>query len=134
MEQRLVDLDARLKKNIDISGPNLDKCVLALEELESLPIAKLMLKKQPDIVCTVEKLRKYVGPPGCGEDQKALTRTIRVKADKFSRKVKTAFGIPMESGLWSEFEPLAIEFRNAVSGMDKTQVLAMVSDPVTTVS
>ena len=38
------------------------RCIQALDELQELGIAPLMLKKQPDIVTTVKRISKYVGP------------------------------------------------------------------------
>ena len=38
-----------------------DRCITLAGELQSLAIKPLMLKKQPDIVTTVRKMRKYIG-------------------------------------------------------------------------
>ena len=38
------------------------RCIAALEELNELAIVPFMVKKQPDIVTTVRRLRKYIGP------------------------------------------------------------------------
>ena len=40
------------------------RCIQALDELEELGIAPLMLKKQPDIVSTIHRICKYIGPSG----------------------------------------------------------------------
>ena len=62
VEQRLVDLDLAIRKSLHVEHPEMPKCLEALSELVSLPIAPLMLKKQPDIVTTIRKIRKYIGP------------------------------------------------------------------------
>ena len=48
------------------------KCLELLDELYQMPITPLMLKKQPDIVTTIRKLRKYIGPQTEPSDPKVL--------------------------------------------------------------
>ena len=62
IEQRLMDLDVELKASMHYLEPNMERCIELLEELSSLSVTKLMLKKQPEIVLTIRKARKYVGP------------------------------------------------------------------------
>ena len=50
------------------------KCLELLDELYQMPITPLMLKKQPDIVTTIRKLRKYIGPQTEPSDPKVLNQ------------------------------------------------------------
>ena len=53
IEQRLVDLDIAVKTSLHLERPAPDECINALDELNELALAPLMLKKQPDIVTTI---------------------------------------------------------------------------------
>ena len=44
-----------------------------------MPITPLMLKKQPDIVTTIRKLRKYIGPQTEPSDPKVIDYIFVVK-------------------------------------------------------
>merc|ERR1719323_1487727 len=62
IEQRLVDLDIAVKTSLHLERPMPEDCISALDELNELALAPLMLKKQPDVVTTIRRLRKYIGP------------------------------------------------------------------------
>jgi len=62
VEAALVDLDRAMKNALNSSNPQISKCCQLLTDLFDLEIQPLMLKKQPEIVMTIRKLRKYVGP------------------------------------------------------------------------
>ena len=53
VEQRLVDLDIAVKTSLHLERPTPEECITALDELNELALAPLMLKKQPDIVTTI---------------------------------------------------------------------------------
>merc|ERR1719342_2013345 len=61
-ESSIVDLDRSIKTALNSSNPQMTKCCELLTELMQLSIEPLMLLKQPDIILTIRKLRKYVGP------------------------------------------------------------------------
>ena len=73
IEQKLVDLDIAVKTSLHLETPVADQvslrqrvpclyiltflslqCISALDELNELSLAPLMLKKQPDIVTTIK--------------------------------------------------------------------------------
>lgn len=61
-EGRLVELDYRIKESLSVNRPNCDAAIVALDDLYSLQLAPLMLKKHPYIVQTILKLKRYIGP------------------------------------------------------------------------
>ena len=61
-EAAIVDLDRGIKTALNNSNPQMTKCCDLLTELLQMSVDKLMLIKQPDILLTIRKLRKYVGP------------------------------------------------------------------------
>ena len=54
------------------------KCLELLDELYQMPITPLMLKKQPDIVTTIRKLRKYIGPQTEPSDPKVIDYILKL--------------------------------------------------------
>ena len=59
IEQKLVDLDIAVKTALHLERPAPDRCITALDELNELALAPLILKKQPDIVTTIRYY--YIG-------------------------------------------------------------------------
>ena len=48
-----MDLDIAVKTSLHMERPMPENCISALDELNELALAPLMLKKQPDVVTTV---------------------------------------------------------------------------------
>ena len=61
-EAAIVDLDRNIKTALNNSNPQIIKCCDLLTELLQMSLEPLMLIKQPDLLLTIRKLRKYVGP------------------------------------------------------------------------
>ena len=96
-EQSLSDLDMAVKRSLHFEHPDIPACLEALNQLSGIAFAPLMLKKQPDIVTTIRKLRKYVGPqsvadPKQGEEWTIGAQKIRMKANQV-RKVERSCSI-----------------------------------------
>ena len=70
------------------------KCLEHLDELLTMPVAPLMFKKQPDIVTTIRKLRKYIGPEddpvdkAMAQEWNGAAQKIRVKSDTVFHKIQ----------------------------------------------
>ncbi len=70
MEQELLDLDLAVKQALHFQRPNMQRCLEHLNDLQKLSVTPLMLKKQPTILATLRKVRKYQGPkPELAPDQ-----------------------------------------------------------------
>ena len=115
-EQKLADLDLMIKQSLHFQRPEMPKCLEHLNSLHTLPVTPLMLKKQPSIVTTIRKLRKYVGPQS-GDDEKlgekweSDAQKIRLKANQIFMKLQSAFAVPEGSNFWEVFEGHVTEFR-----------------------
>ena len=48
-----MDLDIAVKTSLHMERPMPENCISALDELNELALAPLMLKKQPDVVTTI---------------------------------------------------------------------------------
>jgi len=138
IEQKLVDLDIAVKTALHLERPAPDRCITALDELNELAVAPLMLKKQPDIVTTIRRLRKYIGPQSyCNwpdkdarDKMERAVATIQAKSDQIYNKFKSYFAF-QEGGktFWEMFEAEVSEFRNKTSGMEESKVLSLIRDP-----
>ena len=62
VEQKITDLDIALKMALHHEKPDLKRCLTISEEVQKLAIVPLMLKKHPEIVATIRRMRKYLGP------------------------------------------------------------------------
>lgn len=139
IEQRLVDLDLAIKQSLHYLRPEMGACLEALAELGTLSLTPLMLKKQPDIVTTIRKLRKYVGPQNdsspkdsnnsSNDDWSSRAQEIRLKANQVFMKLQSTFTTPEGANFWETFESQLVEFRGATQGMDRKKLLSLVSDP-----
>ena len=62
MEGRMVELDCKIKDSLSVTRPNCSAAIVALDELNTLSLAPLMLLKHPYVVQTIMKLKRYIGP------------------------------------------------------------------------
>merc|ERR1712176_316026 len=123
---------------LHMERPAPDRCIEALDDLNELAVAPLMLKKQPDIVTTIRRLRKYIGPQAyCNwPDKEARDRmekavtTIQAKADQIYNKFKSFFAYQEgDKTFWETFEEELNEFRTKTAGMEEAKVLSLIRDP-----
>jgi len=138
IEQKLVDLDIAVKTALHLERPAPDRCITALDELNELAVVPLMLKKQPDIVTTIRRLRKYIGPQSyCNwpdkearDKMERAVQTIQTKADQIYNKFKSFFAYQDgDRTFWEMFEAEVNEFKNKTVGMDESKILSLIRDP-----
>jgi len=135
VEQRLVDIDIDIKTALHYKRPDMKKCLEHLDELLTMPVAPLMFKKQPDIVTTIRKLRKYIGPEddpvdkAMAQEWNGAAQKIRVKSDTVFHKIQSCFTVPEGKSFWDAFEIQLTEYRDVTKDMDPEQVIHLVSDP-----
>ena len=72
MEKRIVDLDIAIRSALHHEEPDMARSLILISELHSLAIQPLMLKKLPNIVMTLRKVRKYIGPKTQHPDPKVI--------------------------------------------------------------
>merc|ERR1711862_817100 len=101
-------------------------------------VVPLMLKKQPDIVTTIRRLRKYIGPQSyCNwpdkearDKMERAVQTIQTKADQIYNKFKSFFAyLEGERTFWEMFEAEVNEFKNITADMDELKLLLLTCDP-----
>jgi len=139
IEQRIVELDIAVKTSLSQKRPSPDRCIQALDEIQALGILPLMLKKQPAIVTTIRRSRKYVGPVDFreweNEDLKnKLERsipTIRNKSELVFQKFKSCLLAQNEdeSSFVEKFLAEVDKLNEHVKDWEERKVWAMTRDP-----
>nr|XP_050852068.1 hepatoma-derived growth factor-related protein 2 isoform X2 [Vespula vulgaris] len=136
MEALLLQLDAQIKSNLGLERANADKCLEAMDEVLSLSLDPLMLKKHPHIVETVKRLRRYVGNLTVWklskEDEaifKQKAEQIRQKAEHIYNKFKAMFTIPEGQSFWRSFSAQVSHFKELTKDMSLEKVFSLLSDP-----
>ncbi|XP_043237786.1 PC4 and SFRS1-interacting protein-like isoform X1 [Amphibalanus amphitrite] len=118
-EARMIEMDYHIKLNLIIDEQNHDKCIEVFKELSVMNMAPLMLKKNPEIVETVRKCRKYTG-----------SAEIRELADKCYQRFKKMFVVPKGKMFREYFDEQLAMFRKVTEEMPEDKVVRMVRDPL----
>ncbi|XP_017799117.1 PREDICTED: PC4 and SFRS1-interacting protein isoform X3 [Habropoda laboriosa] len=136
IEAQLLQLDAQIKSNLGLDRANPDKCLQAMDDMLSLPIDPLMLKKHPHIVETVKRLRRYIGNLAdwkLNEEDEAVFKQkaeqIRQKAEHIYNKFKAMFTIPEGQSFWQSFSDQVVHFKELTKDMPEEKVFSLMSDP-----
>lgn len=134
VEHRMLEEDMALKMSVHYTNPELERCLKLADQIKEMAITPLMLKKHPDIVTTVRKMRKYVGPkepePG-HEVTSAMIEKVRDKANELYTHFAGLFDVSV-SEFARFFESTVTEFRDATKEMDKDALLELIVDPTIT--
>ncbi|KAL2712572.1 PC4 and SFRS1-interacting protein isoform X3 [Vespula squamosa] len=136
IEAQLLQLDAQIKSNLGLDRANTDKCLEAMDEILSLSIDPLMLKKHPHIVETVKRLRRYIGNLAdwkLSKEEEAIfnqkAEQIRQKAEHIYNKFKAMFTIPEGQSFWQSFSDQVDHFKELTKDMPEEKVFSLMSDP-----
>uniref|UniRef100_A0A0B7B815 PWWP domain-containing protein n=1 Tax=Arion vulgaris TaxID=1028688 RepID=A0A0B7B815_9EUPU len=79
-ENTLIQMDTEIKKALNIESLDIDKCVAILEDLAAIPVNPLLLRKNPAIMATIKKCRKF-----------KKSNAIQQKAEVIYHKFKSFF-------------------------------------------
>jgi Lens epithelium-derived growth factor (LEDGF)/PWWP domain len=108
IECQLVDLDYHIKSSVALDLADPDRCIELLDEYKKLALTPLMLKKNPQCVETIKRLRRYVGNYKSWNMNDEEKREFCVKAEKVrksSEEIYTKFKklftlVDTESPFW----------------------------------
>ncbi|KAG8454457.1 hypothetical protein GDO86_000904 [Hymenochirus boettgeri] len=78
VEEKLQKLHSEIKFALKVDNPDIQKCLDALEELGGLQVTSQILQKNPDLVATLKKIRRYKANPNVMN--KAAEVYTRIKA------------------------------------------------------
>ncbi|XP_050482187.1 PC4 and SFRS1-interacting protein isoform X1 [Bombus huntii] len=136
IEAQLLQLDAQIKSNLGLDRAYPDKCLQAMDDMLSLSIDPLMLKKHPHIVGTVKRLRRYIGNLAdwklSDEEEgvfKQKAEQIRQKSEHIYNKFKAMFTIPEGQSFWQSFSDQVVHFKELTKDMSEEKVFSLMSDP-----
>ncbi|XP_053991889.1 PC4 and SFRS1-interacting protein [Hylaeus anthracinus] len=137
IEAQLLQLDANIKSNLGLDRANPDICLQAMDDMLSLTIDPLMLKKHPHIVETVKRLRRYIGNLAdwkLNEEEETIFKQkaeqIRQKAEHIYNKFKAMFTIPEGQSFWQSFSDQVVNFKKLTKDMPEEKVFSLMSEPV----
>jgi len=60
-EQTLMQMDTEIKKSLSTENMDINKCAAILDDLSKVPMTAILLKKNPSIMQTVKRCRKFKG-------------------------------------------------------------------------
>lgn len=134
MEVKLMDLNLNIRKAAMVENADPDACLRHLDELTSIDIRPLMVKKNPEIVDTLKKLTKYVGktidyPEDEAEMFRSKAEAIRGKAKELCDKIKSLFEITSGESFSEVFFKVLVQFRKAVKSLSVDNLILLTSDP-----
>lgn len=133
-ECRLLELDLGIRNALNIRDPDPDKCIELLNELHNLNLSALMLKKHPDPVSTIKKVRRYVGnaPAALTQEEEdefhQKTAIIRTKAESVLSKFQSLFLIPDNKTFWDFFEEEKEAFYNRTKTLSAQEIVELTED------
>lgn len=61
LEKLILDLDFKIKQTLQLTSANPETCLVLLGEMKEQKVVPLILKKNPHVVETMKRLRRYVG-------------------------------------------------------------------------
>ncbi|KAF4522809.1 hypothetical protein B566_EDAN008070 [Ephemera danica] len=114
MEVRLAQIDTEIKAKLLKTSADPEGVLVLMEELRNLKVAPLMLKKQPNIVVTMRKLRRYVG---CANDW------------KFTDEEKSLFLMSNDQMFLPSFMQQVEELKSVTNDLEPTKFMTLTRDP-----
>ena len=131
IEKRMLDLDIAIRGALNYDEPDMAKSVILIKELQSLAIQPLMLKKYPEIVMTLRKVRKYIGPKTQEFERLEDILNVRLAADTALKKIQSLFNTPPDVSFSKYFQKMVEEFQIATKGYEEEEIHCLIVDPTT---
>ncbi|XKL67723.1 hypothetical protein PGB90_003214 [Kerria lacca] len=136
IEVHLLDAEWRIKSSLSLSKANCEECLQAMDEILDLKLNAVMLKKHPEVVDTVKKLRKYVGNLQqwqlTPEQESAFiekAEKIRIKADTMYNKFKSLFTIPNGKSFFEVYSSEVAKFQQKNCDLSVDEVYGLIKEP-----
>lgn len=137
LESNLIELDHLIKASVGLNGAQPDKCIQHLNEFKQLNITPIMLKKHPNCVETMKRLRRYVGNVKAWDMDDTLKESfnqkahqIRLQAEEIYNNFKYMFNFkPDTSSFWEFFMELVESFRQNTQHLTTEQMYDLLDEP-----
>lgn len=136
LERQLVELNWEIKSCVGLAHADPERCVELMEQYQKLKVTPTMLKKNPNCVETMKRLRKYVGNTKAWNmaDEERIrfdfyAQQIRVKAEQIYTQFKTMF--PVSEGnvtFWEIFCEDLSKFEQATKNLSQEELFLLVDE------
>lgn len=136
LERELVELNLEIKSCVGLAKADPEKCVDLMEQYQKLKVTPTMLKKNPNCVETMKRLRKYVGNAKAWNmaDEERIkfdfqAQQIRTKAEQIYNQFKTMFPVPENSvPFWEAFCEEVSKFEQRTKHLSQEELFLLVDE------
>lgn len=135
-ENCMTRLDTLIRGHLGMSRANPKQCIETLDSMCNLKLKPLMLKKHPEVVETIKRLRKYVGNAGAWnfsvEQQREFeeqAQEIRAKAECIFDKFKKMFSAPDNSSFLEIFADSVLAFQKKTEDWPLAKIYSLTTEP-----
>ncbi|XP_053665484.1 hepatoma-derived growth factor-related protein 2 [Anopheles marshallii] len=136
LERQLVELNLEIKSSVKLNGADPERCVKLMEQYENLTVTPTILKKNPNCVETMKRLRKYVGNAKAWnlDDKQKLkfdfqAQLIRQKAEQIYARFKEILGMSdSEMPFWDWFVQQVNTFERRTQHLTQEQLYLLVDE------
>ncbi|XP_022192041.2 PC4 and SFRS1-interacting protein isoform X2 [Nilaparvata lugens] len=139
IEAQLLDIDVHIRGSLNLVRADPDNCLRLLDEMMEIQLTPLMLKKHPECVETIKKLRKYIGNTSrWNMDEEAVQNftskasMIRTKAEYVYNKLKSLFTVPDGKTFREAFAEEVKAFSKRTENLSVDEVFRLTKDPTPT--
>ncbi|XP_055638325.1 hepatoma-derived growth factor-related protein 2-like [Toxorhynchites rutilus septentrionalis] len=136
LERELVELNLDIKSCVGLAKADPEKCVELMDRYQKLKVTPTMLKKNPNCVETMKRLRKYVGNAKAWKmvDEERIkfdfqAQQIRTKAEQIYNQFKTMFPVPDGTvPFWEAFCEDVNKFEQATKHLSQEELFLLVDE------
>lgn len=135
LERELVELNWEIKACVGLAQADPERCVDLMEAYQKLKVTPTMLKKNPNCVETMKRLRKYVGNTKAWKmpDEERIkfdfyAQQIRTKAEQIYNQFKTMFPASEASPFWEIFCEELSKFEQATKHLSQEELFLLVDE------
>ncbi|XP_076340735.1 uncharacterized protein LOC143241091 isoform X3 [Tachypleus tridentatus] len=93
LESQLCEIDEIIKHSLGLASVDVNRCMEALNALDKLHLTQFVISREPDIVHTIRKCRKF-----------KKSKIVRQKAEYLYHKIKNQFLLPDGESFEMDFE------------------------------
>lgn len=137
IECKMLKLDLRIKRCLNLVEPNLQNCLQFLTQLDTLQITPVMLKKHPEVVNTISRVKLYMGHIRTSKETQEMefkysrqAAEIRAKADGVYHKIKTLFNSESDADFVIRFGSQLRTFQAKTVGLSCREFMYLTTEPV----
>uniref|UniRef100_A0A182JU58 PWWP domain-containing protein n=1 Tax=Anopheles christyi TaxID=43041 RepID=A0A182JU58_9DIPT len=136
LERQLVELNLEIKSSVKLNCADPERCVKLMEQYENLSVTSTILKKNPNCVETMKRLRKYVGNAKAWnmDDKEKLkfdfqAQQIRQKAEQIYARFKDILGMTdSRMPFWEWFRQEVTKFEKATKNLSHEDLYLLVDE------